>query len=161
MFQIEFHENLLDDLEKLPFEVFKEADEYLSDKFKQDPYKYTQELHGNLKGYRKTYISNATYRIVSKIIDNKVQIVQIVAIGERKDLEVYKEAYRRLHMIKLAADGQKRNISNFIEYATTQYLTSSQYIENSEMNEIIKDEELVKNLKSGIDDLNNGNYTIV
>ena len=29
-------------------------------------------------------------------------------------------------MIKLAADGQKRNISNFIEFATLQYLTSSQ-----------------------------------
>jgi len=29
-------------------------------------------------------------------------------------------------MIKLAADGQKRNLSNFIEFATMQYLTSSQ-----------------------------------
>jgi uncharacterized protein (DUF1778 family) len=28
-------------------------------------------------------------------------------------------------MIKLAAEGQKRNLSNFIEFATLQYLTSS------------------------------------
>ncbi len=46
-------------------------------------------------------------------------------------------------MIKAAADGQKRNISNFIEFATLQYLTSVQYVENSEMNEILNDKELV------------------
>ncbi|MEA3498710.1 MAG: CopG family transcriptional regulator [Campylobacterota bacterium] len=64
-------------------------------------------------------------------------------------------------MIKLAAEGQKRNISNFIEFATTQYLTSSQYIDNSEMDEILKDDILVKNLKNGFDDVKNGDYTIV
>ncbi len=35
-------------------------------------------------------------------------------------------------MIKTAADGQRRNISNFIEYATMQYLTSSQYVDDTE-----------------------------
>ena len=64
-------------------------------------------------------------------------------------------------MIKLAAEGQKRNISNFIEFATTQYLTSSQYIDNSEMNEILKDDELVKTLKNGFVEVENGDYTIV
>jgi uncharacterized protein (DUF1778 family) len=64
-------------------------------------------------------------------------------------------------MIKLAAEGQKRNLSNFIEFATIQYLTSSQFVENDEMTEILKDEDLVKNLMSGLDDFKNGNYTIV
>lgn len=64
-------------------------------------------------------------------------------------------------MIKLAADGQKRNISNFIEFATLQYLTSSQYVESDEMSEILKDKELVGNLKNGYDDLKNGDYIIV
>jgi len=32
-------------------------------------------------------------------------------------------------MIRQAADGQKRNMSNFVEFATLQYLTSSQYID--------------------------------
>lgn len=64
-------------------------------------------------------------------------------------------------MIKLAADGQKRNLSNFIEYATIQYLTSSQFVENNEMNEIMNDKELVKNLMNGFDDLKNGDYNIV
>jgi len=64
-------------------------------------------------------------------------------------------------MIKLAAEGQKRNISNFIEFATLQYLTSSQYVDNSEMNEILNDKNLIKHLKDGFNDMKNGDYKIV
>ena len=63
--------------------------------------------------------------------------------------------------IKAAADGQRRNISNFLEFATMQYLSSSQYVDNVEMQEILSDKDLVKNLKSGLEDFNSGNYTIV
>ena len=65
------------------------------------------------------------------------------------------------NMIKLAADGQKRNLSNFIEFATMQYLTSSQFVDNDEMTEIANDKELVENLMSGLDDFKNGDYTVV
>lgn len=65
------------------------------------------------------------------------------------------------HMIKTAADGQKRNMSNFIEFAITQYLTSSQYIDNNEMQEILDDKELLKSLRLGIEEASNGDYTIV
>ena len=64
-------------------------------------------------------------------------------------------------MIKLAAEGQKRNLSNFIEFATMQYLTSSQFVENDEMHEIMGDKELVENLMNGLDDFKKGDYTIV
>jgi len=64
-------------------------------------------------------------------------------------------------MIKLASDGAKRNISNFIEYATIQYLTSSQYIDNNEMNEILSDKILIKSLNQGIEEAKRGEYTIV
>jgi uncharacterized protein (DUF1778 family) len=64
-------------------------------------------------------------------------------------------------MIKLAAEGQKRNLSNFIEFATIQYLTSSQFVENEEMTEVMNDKELIQNLMNGLDDFKNGNYTIV
>ncbi len=65
------------------------------------------------------------------------------------------------NMIKLAADGQRRNLSNFIEFATMQYLTSSQFVEKDEMNEILEDKELVNNLMNGLDDFKRGDYTIV
>jgi len=50
------------------------------------------------------------------------------------------------NMMKLAAEGQKRNLSNFIEFATMQHLTSSQFVDNDEMQEIMDDKELVSNL---------------
>ena len=64
-------------------------------------------------------------------------------------------------MIKLAAKGQKRNLSNFIEFATMQYLTSSQFVEKDEMNEILEDKDLVENLINGREDFKKGEYTIV
>ena len=64
-------------------------------------------------------------------------------------------------MIKLAAEWQKRNLSNFIEFATIQYLTSSQFVENDEISEIMNDKELVQNLISGLNDFKNGDYPIV
>ncbi len=64
-------------------------------------------------------------------------------------------------MFKQAAHGQKRNLSNFIEYATLQYLSSVQFVDSDEMNEIREDSELMENLRSGLDDLKKGNYSIV
>ncbi|MBD3799562.1 CopG family transcriptional regulator [Sulfuricurvum sp.] len=64
-------------------------------------------------------------------------------------------------MISRAALGERRNISNFIEYATLQYLSSSQYVDNAEMAEIIADKELVQNLRRGLEEAKNGDYTIV
>ena len=65
------------------------------------------------------------------------------------------------NIIQLAAQGQKRNISNFIEFATMQYLTSSQYVDNSEMAEILNDASLVENLKQGMEDIKNNEFTVV
>ena len=65
------------------------------------------------------------------------------------------------NMIKKAAKGQRRNISNFIEYATLQYLTSSEYVSDEEMNEILNDKELVKNLEKGLEEVKKGEFTIV
>ena len=65
------------------------------------------------------------------------------------------------NMIKLAAEGQRRNLSNFIEFATMQYLTSSQFVEKDEMTEILEDKDLVKNLMNGLEDFKKGDYTIV
>lgn len=64
-------------------------------------------------------------------------------------------------MISLAASGERRNISNFIEFATLQYLSSSQYVDNTEMAEIIADKELVQNLRRGFEEAKSGDYTIV
>lgn len=64
-------------------------------------------------------------------------------------------------MIKTAADGQRRNLSNFIEFATLQYLTSATYVDDAEMELILNDAELVANLRHGLEDIKKGDYTVV
>lgn len=65
------------------------------------------------------------------------------------------------NMIKTAADGERRSISNFIEYATITYLTEESFVSESEMNEILADEKLLKTLQAGQKEIEEGKYTIV
>ncbi len=58
------------------------------------------ELLGNKAGYelsgcRKMYADNKRIRIVYRIIEDKI-IVEVIAIGERDDMAVYKTAADRL-----------------------------------------------------------------
>ncbi len=63
--------------------------------------------------------------------------------------------------IKTAASGQKRNIANFIEFATMQYLNSSTYVDDDEMGEILSDESLLHSLKLGKKQAESGQYNLV
>ncbi len=49
----------------------------------------------NLTGYYKLYVAKKSIRIVYRIVELEV-IVEVVAIGKREDLEVYREAIRRI-----------------------------------------------------------------
>ncbi len=99
MYKIIPFDEVEDDLFILPDEIVKEVLDYLH-KFQTDPYKYSKPLYNqgglNLQGYRKTYIANAQYRIVSKIEEDKVKIVEVVAVGKRENKEVYKKASKRI-----------------------------------------------------------------
>ena len=65
------------------------------------------------------------------------------------------------NMIKTAAEGERRSISNFIEYATITYLTEESFVTDSEMNEILEDEKLLKALQNGKKEIEEGKYNIV
>jgi uncharacterized protein (DUF1778 family) len=60
--------------------------------------------------------------------------------------------------LKRAADGDRRTISNFIECAAIQYVLNNNTVDDVEMNEILTFE---KDLKKGLNDINNGRYKIV
>jgi len=49
----------------------------------------------DLTGYYKLYASKKSIRIVYHIVELEV-IVEVVAIGKREDLAVYREAIRRI-----------------------------------------------------------------
>ena len=61
-------------------------------------------------------------------------------------------------IFKLAADGQKRTISNYLEYATLNYTMNEILIDDMEMNEILKYE---KDIKKGLSDISAGRYRII
>ena len=75
-------------------------------------------------------------------------------ITVRVDDDVYQ-------LIKTAANGVKRTISNFLEFAALSYISHETYVSDREMNAILKDKELLNSLKRGEKDVKEGRYTIV
>ena len=60
--------------------------------------------------------------------------------------------------LKRAADGDRRTISNFIEYASINYILNNNFVDDSEMTEILKNEN---DLKKGLSDIKKGRYKII
>ena len=65
------------------------------------------------------------------------------------------------NMIKTAAEGERRSISNFIEYATITYLTEESFVSEKEMEDILEDEEILKALQKGKKEIEEEKYNIV
>ena len=59
---------------------------------------------------------------------------------------------------KRAAEGDRRSMSNFIEYAAIHYIFANNVVDDAEMEEILSCE---KDLKKGLDDIKKGRYKIV
>ena len=61
--------------------------------------------------------------------------------------------------VKRAADGDRRTISNFIEYATINYIFNNKNIvDDDEMKELMFFE---KDIKKGLDDVKKGRFKII
>ena len=65
------------------------------------------------------------------------------------------------NLIKSAATGERRSISNFIEYATMAYLAEESFVSDGEMDEILSDKDLLLNLKQGDNEIKSGKYRII
>lgn len=61
-------------------------------------------------------------------------------------------------IFKKAADGQKRTISNYLEFATLNYTVNETVVDDSEMQEILSFEE---DLKRGLSDISAGRYRVI
>jgi len=60
--------------------------------------------------------------------------------------------------LKRAADGDRRTISNFMEYAAINYIFNNNTVDDSEMNEILA---FKKDLNKGLSDIKTGRYKII
>lgn len=79
-------------------------------------------------------------------------------MGKTVTIRVDDDTY---NLIKKAATGQKRSISNFIEFATLAYLTDDSFVSDDEMDEILSNEKLLKAFKSAETDVKNQRFRIV
>lgn len=96
-YEIKFHPMALKEFLELDGSIKKLVKKQL-DKLKTAPL-LGEEL-GNkngydLSGYRKMYACKKQIRIVYSVVEN-VLLVNIIAIGKREDLEVYKTASERV-----------------------------------------------------------------
>jgi mRNA interferase RelE/StbE len=69
------------------------------EKLKEDAYIGEELGHKNninLTGYYKIYLAKKRYRIVYRIVQNEVEIIEIWGIGKRDKMEVYKEVGKRI-----------------------------------------------------------------
>lgn len=64
-------------------------------------------------------------------------------------------------LLKKAADGERRTLSNFLEYAAVQYVASEIYVSDEEMDGILKDAELVRSLRKGLKEAREGKVKLV
>ncbi len=97
VYKIQYHPKLKDDFDKLSNDILIEAKKYIV-KFKHNLYSCSLPLYGNLSSCRKVYIADAKYRIIMQTENNIAKIVQIIAIGERENKEVYQEADKRINI---------------------------------------------------------------
>ena len=62
------------------------------------------------------------------------------------------------NMLKRAAEGDRRTISNFMEYAAINYVLNNNIVDDDEFKEAMIFE---KNIKKGLEDVKNGRYKII
>ena len=61
-------------------------------------------------------------------------------------------------IFKKAAEGQKRTISNYIEYATLNYTVNETVVDDAEMSEILAFEDQIN---KGLSDITAGRYKVI
>ena len=61
-------------------------------------------------------------------------------------------------MFKNAAETERRNLSNFIENATCEYIEYQMYVSDDEMTEIMKD---AHKIRKALKDVRKGKYKVV
>jgi len=96
MYVLKFHPLIEEDLKNLnnsvKIEVFKKLKKI---QISPEIGKPLGNKNGmDLSGYKKVYVYKKQIRIVYKIIDD-ILLIQIIHIGKRDEMKVYKEAFKR------------------------------------------------------------------
>lgn len=94
LYKITFLKSAEKEWRKTPPDIQKQFYKKLQERLKE-PRIPKDELRGSLKGLYKIKLLKAGYRLVYRIIEDRV-VIQIVAIGRRDKGDVYAIAFRRV-----------------------------------------------------------------
>lgn len=64
-------------------------------------------------------------------------------------------------LIRRAAEGERRSVANFLEYAALRYLSDELTVSEEEMQDILSDSRLLDSLRQGLADAEVGKYRLV
>lgn len=92
IYPIEFIEEAASDYKALDGNVKKKVDKKLEELSKNPSLgeHLGNKFNVNLTGFYKIYIDNKKYRIVYRIINDEIEIIEIWGIGKRDKEEIYK-----------------------------------------------------------------------
>ena len=76
----------------------KKIDALADNQFLGDP--LGNKLGIDLTGFYKLYFANKKYRIVYRIIQGRIEVIEIVGIGKRDKAKIYKMIAKRIERLK-------------------------------------------------------------
>ncbi|MDX2441766.1 MAG: type II toxin-antitoxin system RelE/ParE family toxin [Desulfobacterales bacterium] len=91
--EIVYHKDVEDDLESVGPSAARRIMQTIDEKLTQAPEKFGAPLSNNLKNFRKLRIGD--FRVVYQVFNKKV-IVFVLAVGPRRDKEIYRSASKRI-----------------------------------------------------------------
>ncbi len=97
-YKIEFIPEALKDFDKLDKSLKIQAKKKI-DKLSENPYigePLSNKAGRDLTGFYKLYFYKKKHRIVYRIIEDKIEVVQIWGIGKRDKSEIYNTVFKRL-----------------------------------------------------------------
>jgi mRNA interferase RelE/StbE len=87
-----YHHEVEKDLLRLGTFIARQIVRAIDDKLTRSPLNFGASLSGNLSDYRKLRVGD--YRVVYSVWEKEV-VVYVLAVGARRDKEVYKTALKR------------------------------------------------------------------
>src|SRR5699024_4160298 len=95
MYELQFTQYSQEELNKLDGSKMQFVDKAFK-RIKDRGMKAGQPLTGKLKHCNKLKNNKLGLRIIFRQVDNKIEVIELVAIGSIADKEVYKEATKRI-----------------------------------------------------------------
>ena len=90
--QLTYHGDVVEDLERVGRAAARRIVQTIDERLTKAPLSFGAPLAGNLAGFRKLRVRD--YRVVYQVREQLV-IVFVLAVGHRRDMEIYRTALKR------------------------------------------------------------------